>query len=112
MAVYVRNLSIDSGADFSELLELTQTGGQVVNLTGFSAYSHMRKSPSSTKYTGIGVTLTDPANGKVTVSIAATVTSELKEGRYVWDLMLVRPNNTKTIGVEGTALVRVGISSF
>ena len=34
MAVYVRNLSIDSGADFSELLELTQTGGQVVNLTG------------------------------------------------------------------------------
>ena len=71
MAVYVRNLSIDSGADFSELLELTQTGGQVVNLTGFSAYSHMRKSPSSTKYTGIGVTLTDPANGKVTVSIAA-----------------------------------------
>ena len=112
MSVYAKNLSINSNADFSEILELTQTGGAVVNLTGFTAYSHLRKETESTKYTGIGVSITDPLNGKVKISMASTITSTLKEGRYVWDLMLVRPNNTKTIAVEGTALVTVGISSF
>ena len=112
MSVYAKNLSINSNADFSEILELTQTGGNVVNLTGFTAYSHMRKHAESSTHTGIAVSITNPSRGEVTVSIANTITKELKEGRYVWDLMLVRPNNTKTIAVEGTALVTVGISSF
>ena len=64
------------------------------------------------EHTGIDVSITNTSRGEVTVSIANTITKELKEGRYVWDLMLIRPNNTKTIAVEGTALVTVGISSF
>jgi hypothetical protein len=112
MSVYVRNLKIDSGADFSEELQLTQTGGAVVNLSGFTAHSHLRKHPNSSKYTVMGVYINNAAQGKVTVSLASTTTLDIKEGRYVWDLLLVRPNNTKTIAVEGTALVTVGISSF
>ena len=35
----------------------------------------------------------------------------MKPGRHVYDIMLLRPNGTKTIAVEGTALVRPGIST-
>ena len=79
MSVYAKNLSINSNADFSEILELTQTGGAVVNLTGFTAYSHMRKHAESSTHTGIAVSITNPSQGKVTVSIANTITTELKE---------------------------------
>jgi len=111
MSVYVRNLVIGAGATFSETLELTQTGGSAVNLVGFGASCYMRKTPESSSYVGFGVSFTDRPNGKIVISMGSTLTSTLKPGRYVYDLMLVRPNTTKTIGVEGNVLVRGGIST-
>jgi len=111
MSVYVRNLVINTGSTFSETLELTQTGGNPVNLTGFGASCYMRKSPESSSYVGFGVSFVNRANGVIKISMASTITSTLKSGRYVYDLMLIRPNSTKTIGVEGDVLVRGGIST-
>ena len=111
MSVYVRNLVIGAGATFSETLEIIQTGGSPVNLVGFGASSFMRKTPESSSFVGFGISFTDRPNGKIRISMASTVTSTLKPGRYVYDLMLIRPNSTKTIGVEGDVLVRGGIST-
>jgi hypothetical protein len=111
MSVYVRNLVINTSADFSETLELIQTGGLPVNLVGFGASCYMRKTPESSSYVGFGVSFIDRPNGKITISMASTVTSTLKSGRYVYDLLLIRPNTTRVIGVEGTILVRGGIST-
>ena len=71
----------------------------------------MRKIPESSSHIGFGVSFTDRVNGKIKISMASTVTSTLKPGRYVYDLMLIRPNAQKLIAVEGTVLVRVGIST-
>lgn len=111
MSVYVRNLVINTSADFSETFELIQTGGNIINLTGFAGTCHMRKTPESSSYVGFGVSFVDRENGEIKISMASTVTSTLKPGRYVYDLMLIRPNTTKTIAVEGTVLVRAGIST-
>ena len=41
MSIYVRNLSINTHSDFSENIELFQTGGQDrVNLTGYTDLSN------------------------------------------------------------------------
>ena len=111
MLVYVRNLVINTSADFSENFELTQSGGDSTDLTGFAGTCHMRKIPESSSHIGFGVSFTDRVNGKIKISMASTVTSTLKPGRYVYDLMLIRPNSQKLIAVEGTVLVRVGIST-
>lgn len=111
MSVYARNLVINTSADFSETLELTQTGGLPVSLVGFGASCYMRKTPESSSYVGFGVSFIDRPNGKIVISMDSTVTSTLKSGRYVYDLLLIRPNTTKVIGVEGTILVRGGIST-
>ena len=111
MSVYVRNLVINTSADFSENFELTQSGGDPTDLTGFIGTCHMRKNPESSSHIGFGVSFTDRVNGKIKISMASTVTSTLKPGRYVYDLMLIRPNAQKLIAVEGTVLVRVGIST-
>ena len=111
MSVYVKNLVIDTSSDFSEELDLIQTGGGAVNLTGFSAVAQMRKTPESSNYVGFGISIIDTANGKLVISLGSTTNSTLKGGRYVYDLMLIRPNLSRTIAVEGTVLVRVGIST-
>ena len=112
MTVFVKNLIINAGEDFSEDLEiLSADGSGVVNLSGFSATSHMRKHPDSTNFVGIAVSITSPAEGKINISIADTITSNIKPGRHVYDVMLTRPSGSKIIGVEGSVLVRSGIST-
>ena len=111
MSVYVRNLVIDTSSDFSEEFNLIQSDGDAVDLTGFSAIAQMRKTPESSSYVGFGISIIDRPSGKLIVSLGSTVNSTLKGGRYVYDLLLIRPNSSKTIAVEGTVLVRVGIST-
>ena len=110
MSVYVRNLTIDTHVDFTENLELYQLGGQTTNITGYSLYSHMRKHPDSTKKTDFVVGITSAAFGEISLSLGSTITSELKPGRYVYDVQLTRPNGSRSIAVEGNILVRAGIS--
>ena len=112
MTVFVKNLIINVGEDFTEDLELFSADGTgVVDLTNFTAQSQLRKHPDSTKFVGIAVSITSPEEGKINISIADTVTSGIKPGRHVYDVLLTRPGGDKLIGGEGTALVRPGIST-
>ena len=112
MTVFVKNLIINVGEDFTEDLEIFSADGSgVVDLTNFTAQSQLRKHPDSTKFVGIAVSITSPEQGKINISIADTVTSSIKPGRHVYDVILTRPSGSKLIGVEGTALVRPGIST-
>ena len=112
MTVFVRNLTINSGEDFSEDLDvLSADGSGGVDLTGYSANSHLRKHPDSSSFTTIAVGITSAAEGKIKISIASTITTNIKPGRHVYDVLLTKPNGSKLIAVEGTALVRPGIST-
>ena len=112
MTVFVKNLIINVGEDFTEDLELFSADGTgVVDLTNFTAQSQLRKHPDSTKFVEIAVSITSPEEGKINISIADTITSGIKPGRHVYDVLLTRPGGDKIIGVEGTALVRPGIST-
>ena len=112
MTVFVKNLIINAGEDFTEDLEIFSADGSgLVDLTNFTAQSQLRKHPDSTKFVDIAVSITDPTQGKINISIASTITATIKPGRHVYDVMLTRPSGSKLIGVEGTALVRAGIST-
>ena len=112
MTVFVKNLIINAGEDFTEDLDIFSANGSgLVDLTDFTAQSQLRKHPDSTKFVGIAVSITNPTQGKINISIADTVTAAIKPGRHVYDILLTRPGGGKLIGVEGTALVRAGIST-
>ena len=91
----------------------TDSGGDTaLNLTGYAVTSMMRKhAESSTLSAQFVVGITSAADGEIVLSLASTITAALKEGRYVYDVMLTSDTNSKSIAVEGTALVRVGITS-
>ena len=39
------------------------------------------------------------------------MTATLKPGRHVYDLLLIRPNSERSIVLEGSVLVRAGVST-
>ena len=112
MTVFVKNLIINSGEDFSEDLNvLSADGSGGVYLTNYGVASQLRKHADSTSFVGIAVTILSATTGQINISIASTITATIKPGRHVYDVMLTRPSGAKLIAVEGTALVRAGIST-
>ena len=113
MTVYRKNISINVGETFSENLTLLSADGSgVVDLTGFTAQSQLRKHPSNPRFADIQVGITSAAEGQINISIASSITKFLQGGRHVYDVVLTRPNGFKLVAVEGDALVRSGINTF
>tara|TARA_R100000406_G_scaffold46716_1_gene31512 strand:+ start:32 stop:376 length:345 start_codon:yes stop_codon:yes gene_type:complete len=110
MSIYTKNLEINSHSDFEENFELTQLAGKPTDLTGHSVASHMRRYPDSTSFTAFTVGITSAADGKISIGMSAPVTSTLKSGKYVYDLMIIRPGGAKVIVLEGTVTVNPGFS--
>lgn len=112
MSVYVNNIVIGAGSSFSQDLTLSQSGDSIVNITGYGISSYIRKHPESTaKTASFVVGITSATKGQINLSLGSTVTSTMKEGRYVYDILVTKPDGNRTIIVEGGILVRAGISS-
>ena len=112
MTVYRKNISINVGETFSENLTLLSADGSgVVDLTGFTAQSQLRKHPSNPRFADIQVGIVNATQGLINLSIASTITEFLQGGRHVYDIILTRPSGFKFVAVEGNALVRSGINT-
>jgi hypothetical protein len=109
-AVYVSNLSINVGATFSQSFTLADAASDsVLDLTGYAHSAALRKHFLATTSTPFQTTVSDPTTGVISVSMGSTLTSTLKPGRYVYDLV-IETGGTKTRAVEGTVLVRGGVT--
>ena len=83
----------------------------LMNLTGYTACAQMKRYESSLKTGDFTVTFAnDRTTGKVTVSMGATHTVNLKAGKYFYDLLLNSPTGTTSRAVEGTVLVKKAVT--
>ena len=113
MTVYRKNISINVGETFSEDLTLLSADGSgVVDLTGFTAQSKIRKSPQNYRFADIQVGIVNASQGEINISIASTITKFLQGGRHVYDVILTRPRGFKFVAGAGNARVRSGINTF
>lgn len=103
MATY-SELTIEQGASFSAVITLIDNLNQYINLTNYSANSQMRKSYGAVTSYDFTVSKTDASNGVITISMTSANTSNIKAGRYVYDLV-IQDNNIKTRAVEGIVTV-------
>lgn len=111
MAVYVNNLTINIGTDFEQIYDLYQSGGKIIDLAGYTAASSLRKHKGSTTSVSFTVGFPDRKNGQIKISIPSWISSRLKPGRYVYDILLTKPTGDKSIVVEGNINARAGIST-
>ena len=104
------NIYIDQGSDFSTIISLTDSNGDVLVLTGYSALAQIRKTYGSTTIAGTFTTSLSADSGQLTLSLADTVTAAMDSGRYVYDVLLTDGSGDKTRVLEGQAILTPGVS--
>lgn len=104
MSAGTYNIKIDQGSDFS--LQLTvQEDGTAKNLAGFSARAQLRPTiDSSTLTATFTCTITDSANGILTMALPYTTTENIGVGQYYYDLELFTASTSQRL-IQGTATV-------
>lgn len=108
------NLTINTGATFSANFSVVDTSSSSFNFSGWSGSSQIAKSVSigSSSYAlaTFRVGFSTSIQGRFNISLGSTQTRSLKEGRYVYDV-LVSSGSTVYRIIEGNILVKPGISS-
>lgn len=103
----VHNLYIDQGTDFSVQIGIYDDFNTAWDLTGYTGEAKLKKSYySSTSHDfSVGVT-----NGMVTLTMASSVTKNIEQGRYLYDVVISSPASVKTRVIEGVATINPGVT--
>ena len=111
MAVY-SNITVDQGSDYSAVIDVTDSDGDNIDLTGYSAAGQVRKTYSSSTAVDFTCTVATPASsGKLNISLSNVQTNAMKAGRYVYDIEITSSGGTKTRVLEGQLEITPGVTS-
>jgi hypothetical protein len=110
MAASVVNLVVEQGVNFQASFTIRNQFNKPMNLTGYSGISSIRKHPASSTAYPLDLFFEDRLQGRVRVSMGYTATGQMEGGRYVYDVVLISPNEYRTRAVEGNVLVTPGVS--
>ena len=108
MAVYA-NLTDDQGTDFSSSVDVTDSDGDPVALTGYSVAGQIRKHYNSSTKVDFVATVSNATAGIISLSLSAATTNAMKAGRYVYDVE-IDLSGTKTRVLEGQLEVTPGVT--
>lgn len=111
MSVYVSNIVIESGATFESVFEFEEyTTESALNLADHTVSAQLRKHYGSSTAVSFSAVITNASTGRITIELSATQTASLKQGRYVYDIVIENSQGEKTKLVEGSAIVRPGVT--
>lgn len=111
MSIYVSNITIEQGFDFESVFQLEDTRtNSFLDLRNSTPSAQMRKSPGSSTVVSFASSIPNPKQGLLSISLGSSITSSLKPGRYVYDVRLEADNGKYYKAVEGSVLVRAGVT--
>lgn len=107
-AVYVSNIVINAGSDFSQIYDLESSStNSFLELDGYTINSQMRKHSASSTWINFDATIINPALGQIGIGLTSLITKDIKPGRYIYDIVITKDSITTRV-IEGMALVREG----
>ena len=106
MAAGKYDIVIDQGSDFAIEVQIQQNSANV-NLSTHSTRAQLRPTPtSSTKTADFTCSITNASQGKIKMSLGNSVTANISNGKYYYDLELVNSSDSSvTRLIEGVARV-------
>ena len=110
MAAIPINLIVEQKADFEATFTISGSNNVAIDLTNYSAAAVIKKNYSSSTSTNFGIVFLDRTAGKLKLTMNAFNTSLLKEGRYVYDIVITSTSGVKTRVVEGQVTVTPGVT--
>jgi hypothetical protein len=107
----ISNIIIDQGSTFQADIDVTDSAGDALNLTGYTVAGQMRKTYTSTTATNFTGQVQSAPGGTVRISLSATQTNALKAGRYVYDTEITKTATGEvTRVIEGQVDVTPGVT--
>lgn len=103
------NILVNQGATFTTTFIITDDNSDVIDLTGYTGNSQIRKHYSSNSYYTFTVSIAE-ANGEVTLSLTANQSANIEAGRYYYDCLLTSDSNVISRVVEGVVTVLPGVT--
>ena len=103
------NITLYRRNDWSKEITLTDSTGSAVNLTGYSAASEFWNIDRTKKWIDVTTTISDAANGKVTMSLTDSQTAELPDTSY-YDLKLTT-GDISNLWLQGTVTAKMGYTT-
>ena len=101
---------VDSSVSSIIRVSLKDSTGTVVDLTGQTITSKLRKTHLSTSSTSFTTAIVSATDGTCSITLTDTVTSGLTEGRYVWDLTTTTSGGLITRRIEGRVTVTPSVT--
>ena len=110
MAVY-SNIVIDQGADYSASIDVTDSDGDTIDLSGYTAAGQIKKTYSSSTAVDFTVSIASPGSaGILNIGLSNTQTNAMKAGRYVYDIEITNSGGVKTRVLEGQVEITPGVT--
>lgn len=111
MSAAVSNLLIYQGSDFILDFTIENDNGTTFDLTGYTVACKIKKHYTSSTSTTVSVSILNPPTaGQIQLSLNNAITSTMKAGRYVYDVVITSLSGTKTRVLEGTVSVLEGVT--
>ena len=101
----ISNLYVDAGADYSNIITVTATNGQPLDLTGYTVRSQLRKSFQSSTAYAFTASVFSAVNGQIRLQLTAVQSEAIPAGRWLYDVEITSSVGVKTRVVEGIVTV-------
>lgn len=101
------NITIPQRADFSLDLQLKDSTGTPLNMTGYTVEAEIWTQNRSNLLANMVVTWTNRSIGKFNLSIPYSVTSTINSVG-VWDLLVISPSGKRDYWIRGKTALSVG----
>jgi len=99
------NIVVDQATTFNTTLNLTDDAGNPIDLTNYQAEGQIRQWYTSSAAVNFNITIPQPNNGIIYLSLDANTTANMVYGRYVYDIITKSGSGVVTRVVEGILTV-------
>jgi len=104
------NIPIQRRADYDVSLQLKDSTGANINLTGWTAYAQVWNVGRTTKYADFTVTYTNRATGTIKISLTDAQTASFPDEAY-YDVLLEDTSGLRNYYLEGIVYVSEGYTA-
>lgn len=105
------NLYIDQGADFNAQIQIFDDNNSPWDLSGYTGEAKIKKSYYSTASVNFTVSFpVDRTTGNIILELSSTQTSQMEQGRYLYDVVITDSASKKTRVLEGIVTINPGVT--
>jgi hypothetical protein len=108
----ISNLYVDAGSTYSNIITVSASNGQALDLTGYTVASQMRKSYGSSTVYNFTSSIYNAALGKVRLQLTDIQSQTIPAGRWLYDVEIRSPSGAVTRVVEGIVTVNPQITQI